>query len=113
MMKFSGHLAAQSLAREAMARTAAALRPGMSEKDVAALAEQVMYDLGAERFWYHGVGALVLVGRAQQDRDLAADKVDGNTDGDQEQNQLVEFLGIHDRTSLLYFISCPAQRTEQ
>ena len=62
-MSFSKHLAAQALAREAMARTAAALRPGMSERDVAVLAEQEMYALGAERFWYHGVGALVLVGR--------------------------------------------------
>ena len=62
-MNFSKHLAAQALAREAMARTAAALRPGMSERDVAALAEQEMYALGAEGFWYHGVGALVLAGR--------------------------------------------------
>ena len=62
-MNFSKHLAAQALAREAMARTAAALRPGMSERDLAVLAEQEMYALGAERFWYHGVGALVLLGR--------------------------------------------------
>ena len=54
---------AQDLARKAMEAVAAELRPCMSEARIAALAEEKMTGLGAEGWWYHGVGALVLVGR--------------------------------------------------
>ncbi len=54
---------AQELAREAMKMTAAEIRPGMSEAQIAALAEKHMRELGAEGWWYHGVGALTLVGK--------------------------------------------------
>lgn len=54
---------AQELARKAMEQVAATIRPGMSEAQVKALAEEKMSALGSEGWWYHNVGALVLVGK--------------------------------------------------
>ena len=56
---------AQELARRAMEQTAAEIRPGMTEAEVAALAEAKMSALGSEGWWYHNVGALVLAGRGR------------------------------------------------
>ncbi len=61
-MTFPRTQAAQELARTALARTAARLRPGLSEACIARMAQREMEELGAEGWWYHGVGALVLVG---------------------------------------------------
>lgn len=61
-MQFSENRATQQLAAEAMHRTAALLRPGMTEAHIAKAAEREMLALGAEGWWYHGVAALVLVG---------------------------------------------------
>ena len=61
-MSFSEIRAAQALASESMAAVAAQLRCGMTEADIAALAEKEMRQRGAEGWWYHNVGALVLVG---------------------------------------------------
>ena len=54
---------AQEIARKAMEEVAAEIRPGMTEAQVAALAEEKMSALGAEGWWYHNVGALVLAGK--------------------------------------------------
>ena len=61
-MTFLRTQAAQNLARTALARTAARLRPGLSEAEIARMARREMEALGAEGWWYHGVAALVLVG---------------------------------------------------
>lgn len=56
---------AQEVARRAMELVAAEIRPGMTEAEVAALAEAKMSALGAEGWWYHNVGALVLAGKGR------------------------------------------------
>lgn len=61
-MAFFEIRAAQALAARAMHTVAASLRPGMSEAEIARLAENCMLANGAEGWWYHNVGALVLVG---------------------------------------------------
>ena len=59
------HQPAQSLARKAMELVAAEIKPGMSEAQVKALAEEKMSVLGSEGWWYHNVGALVLAGKGR------------------------------------------------
>ena len=54
---------AQDVARKAMEQVANAVRPGMTELEVKLLAEEKIRELGAEGWWYHGVGALVLAGK--------------------------------------------------
>lgn len=53
---------AQEVAKKAMTAVAEQITPGMTEAQIAALAEEEMRLLGAEGWWYHNVGALVLVG---------------------------------------------------
>lgn len=70
---------AQVLAQKAMAVVAKKLAPGMTEAQIAALAEEEMRTLGAEGWWYHNVGALVLVGEQRSKlsisgRDYRADE---------------------------------------
>ncbi|MBQ8813737.1 MAG: aminopeptidase P family protein [Lachnospiraceae bacterium] len=57
------NLPAQELARRSMEQVAAEIKPGMTERQVAVLAEEKMRDLGSEGWWYHNVGALVLAGK--------------------------------------------------
>lgn len=52
----------QRIARETIAYIRGALRPGMPLAQVRALCEAHMLRLGADGFWYHGVGALVFAG---------------------------------------------------
>jgi Xaa-Pro aminopeptidase len=52
----------QDIAKETMAFLGTQIASGMSEANIARLAEKHMYDLGVNSFWYYGVGALVLVG---------------------------------------------------
>jgi len=61
-MAFEEIRAAQALAAKAMHTVAASLQPGMSEAAIARLAENCMRENGAEGWWYHNVGALVLAG---------------------------------------------------
>lgn len=56
------HREVQRIARETMAYLAARLRPGMRLTEVRALCEAHMRELGADSFWYHGIGALVFAG---------------------------------------------------
>lgn len=56
------HVAVQSMAKRALEELVSIVRPGVTEQWIAAAAEDLMRHLGVERFWYHGVAALVLVG---------------------------------------------------
>lgn len=57
-----------------MQQIAEEIRPGMSEADIALRTEAMLLQNGADSFWYHGVGALVLSG---PERSLAS--VSGRT----------------------------------
>lgn len=53
---------AQQIARETLSELNAILRPGMSEAEIARFVCRRMAEKGSGPFWYHGVGALVLLG---------------------------------------------------
>lgn len=53
----------QNIAKKAMACTEEQIRPGMTLAQIRALCEQQMYDLGADSFWYYGIGAFVFCGK--------------------------------------------------
>ena len=65
MVNSSGNQAAQDVAKKAMVAVAERIASGMTEAQIAGLAEEQMRALGAEGWWYHNVGALVLVGEAR------------------------------------------------
>lgn len=52
----------QRIAKDTMLQIAHILTPGMSEKEIVEKTEKLLLENGAESFWYHNVGALVLVG---------------------------------------------------
>lgn len=52
----------QNIARSAMEATRAHLRPGQTLVDVRVFCESVMRELGADSFWYWGIGAFVFAG---------------------------------------------------
>ncbi|MDP3882301.1 MAG: M24 family metallopeptidase [Nanoarchaeota archaeon] len=62
MQKKSSNLRAQDLARKTMSYLFCRIREGMTEREIVVDAEDFMTRQGAEGFWYHNVGALVLVG---------------------------------------------------
>ncbi|MEA4912771.1 MAG: M24 family metallopeptidase [Oscillospiraceae bacterium] len=53
---------AQDAARETMLELHSLVRPGMSEKQIESLALEGLVRRGSDSWWYHGVGALVLLG---------------------------------------------------
>ncbi|WP_396453312.1 M24 family metallopeptidase [Leucobacter aridicollis] len=54
---------AQQLARRALELTRAGLRPGQTLVDVRSACEAHLLRLGADSFWYWGIGAFVFAGR--------------------------------------------------
>ena len=52
----------QGIAKETIRRIAAEIQPGMSLKEIRTRCEEHMMELGADSFWYHGVGAFVFSG---------------------------------------------------
>ncbi len=56
------HQRVQRLARYVLGEIAASITPGSTERQLAEHCERMLRDGGADSFWYHGVGALVLVG---------------------------------------------------
>ena len=52
----------QSIARKTMNYIREIIRPGMSLPEVRRLCEEKMLELGAEKFWYYGIGAFVFSG---------------------------------------------------
>ncbi|UVY84722.1 M24 family metallopeptidase [Brachybacterium sp. NBEC-018] len=52
----------QQIAQQAMKLTRASLRPGQTLADVRASCEARLLDLGADAFWYWGIGAFVFAG---------------------------------------------------
>lgn len=56
------YAAAQNAARTAMDALHEMVRPGMSEKEIEDLVIALMVQNGSDSWWYHGVGALVLLG---------------------------------------------------
>lgn len=52
----------QHLARSVLEKIACYIAPGVTERQLATDCEQMLRDGGADSFWYHGIGALVLVG---------------------------------------------------
>jgi len=56
------YVKAQGIARKTMKYLGIIIREGISEAHIAELAENYMRKMTSGEFWYHGVGALVLVG---------------------------------------------------
>lgn len=56
------HAEVQNIAREAMDATRVALRPGQSLREVRERCEATLIALGADSFWYWGIGAFVFAG---------------------------------------------------
>jgi Xaa-Pro aminopeptidase len=54
---------AQDIARETMRELHRFVQVGMSEKDIENKAMQLMTHKGSNGWWYHGIGALVLLGK--------------------------------------------------
>ena len=52
----------QAVARQTVEDLKRVIRPGMSLLEVRALCERRMLELGADSFWYHGIGAFVFSG---------------------------------------------------
>lgn len=63
MQAVEEHISVQSLAKRALDELLGFIRPGLSEEQIASTAEDLMRRLGIDHFWYHGVAALVLVGK--------------------------------------------------
>ena len=59
---WQAHQGVQRLARTVLEKIASSIAPGITERQLAAECEQMLRDGGADSFWYHGIGALVLVG---------------------------------------------------
>ena len=55
--------AAQRMAKEALSEMHEVIRAGMSEKEIADAVCSLMRSRGSGPWWYHGVGALVLLGK--------------------------------------------------
>ena len=54
---------AQNIARETMSELHHFIKVGMSEKEIETKAFELMTAKGSTSYWYHGVGALVLLGK--------------------------------------------------
>lgn len=85
MQDLEAYIAAQRVARQTIEMLRQTLRPGMRLVDVRALCEAHMRGLGAESFWYYGVGAFVFSGdetaRSVSGRDYAtSDRLIGEDD---------------------------------
>ena len=52
----------QQIARQTLEDVKAEIRPGMRLAQVREMCERRMLELGADSFWYHGIGALVFAG---------------------------------------------------
>ncbi|MCF2557355.1 aminopeptidase P family protein [Fournierella massiliensis] len=88
-MTFHSVHAAQDIARLAMERTAARLRPGLSEAQIVQMVLGEMEALGSEGWWYHGVGALVLVGPGRSLASISGRDYRPLADAVLEENDLV------------------------
>ena len=62
-LSLKGYQNSQGLAKDTMKYLGNIIETGMSEKDIVIEAEKYMIDKGSEEFWYHGKGALVLIGK--------------------------------------------------
>lgn len=56
------HREVQQIAKTALAATRAALRPGQTLAEVRERCEATLLELGADSFWYWGIGAFVFAG---------------------------------------------------
>ena len=54
---------AQNIARETISELHGFVRVGMSEKEIETKALELMTKKGSNSWWYHGIGALVLLGK--------------------------------------------------
>jgi Xaa-Pro aminopeptidase len=54
---------AQNIARETMSELHDFIKTGMSEKEIESKALALMTEKGSTSWWYHGIGALVLLGK--------------------------------------------------
>ena len=57
------NIIAQNIARETMSELHEFIRVGMSEKEIQQKALKLMVAKGSNSWWYHGVGAVVLLGK--------------------------------------------------
>lgn len=53
---------AQNIARSVMFDLVDRIKPGITEREIKELAEELEFHYGSEVSWYHGIGALVLIG---------------------------------------------------
>lgn len=63
MEHLSQYLYVQSIAKSTMIELKNVINEGISEYDIRVKAEDFMREKGVNRFWYHGIGAFVHVGR--------------------------------------------------
>lgn len=56
------HRSVQQMAKDTMDYIRAEIRPGMKLREIRRLCEQKLLSLGADSFWYYGVGAFVFAG---------------------------------------------------
>lgn len=56
------HRFVQQMAKDTIAYIRAEIRPGMNLREVRRLCEEKLLSLGADSFWYYGVGAFVFAG---------------------------------------------------
>jgi Xaa-Pro aminopeptidase len=54
---------AQDIARQTLSQLHSFVQVGMSEKDIESKALEWMVEKGSNSWWYHGIGAVVLLGR--------------------------------------------------
>lgn len=59
---YEGIIAAQRAAIRTMEELNRSLVPGMSEREVDRLAEKILRENGIEKFWYHDIACLTLIG---------------------------------------------------
>ncbi|WP_284640815.1 M24 family metallopeptidase [Paenibacillus silviterrae] len=63
MEHLSKYLHVQSIAKSTISELTNVIKEGISEREIACKAEDIMRAKGVNSFWYHGVGAFVHVGK--------------------------------------------------
>ena len=63
MKQYTSYVTAQNMARAAMEKIAAVIKPGMTEREIRRETEILLLRENSDTFWYHGIGALVHVGQ--------------------------------------------------
>ncbi|WP_088102896.1 M24 family metallopeptidase [Halalkalibacter urbisdiaboli] len=63
MNDISNYIYVQTIAKETMKELLNFIKEGISEREIVDIAERIMKDKGIVKYWYHGVGAFVHIGK--------------------------------------------------